>query len=459
MLGIILLLLVSAYRNVARFKPVEQHLEYVDSLRAMQQEVETGIGQSLPIGTTIPTAVIVRLHQMATALDQLNPHLSGATVDRTKILSREIDRLGKSVNPTVTPLLDIINKTIDMELAARQSLLVELSADLHREKRVMTLLAALVPVLALGLLALFRQNVAVPVRKIADLLAELGAHHFKVVDTSHTPLTLRPVLENYNGLVNRLAVLEAEQQERQTTLERQVQLTTGSLMRLQGTLANAEKLAAVGEIAARIAHELRNPLAGIRTALGNLGGEVKEPDQKARLHLVIGELKRMTSLLNHLLEQTSVASETLVSVHIAEAMAEVIQLAKLQLPESITIKYDIDPALYCLLPEDRFRQAIFNLILNSGQIIGEQPGRIDIRGTQQNARIEIVIRDSGPGFPAAVIESGAQLFLSHRDQGTGLGLAIVRRFAQDLGGSMTISNTQHHGAQVVLILPCGGQSG
>jgi len=163
----------------------------------------------------------------------------------------------------------------------------------------------------------------------------------------------------------------------------------------------------------------------------------------------------MTALLNHLLEQTGVAPELPVSVDIGNAIDEVAHLVTFQLPETIRIEQEIEKDLRLTLPEDRFRQAMLNLLLNSTQGIGKLPGTIEVLGRRKNGHVEIMISDDGPGFPEEMLESGPIPFFSRRERGSGLGLATVRRFARDLGGRLTISNVQPHGARVVLELPNG----
>jgi C4-dicarboxylate-specific signal transduction histidine kinase len=161
----------------------------------------------------------------------------------------------------------------------------------------------------------------------------------------------------------------------------------------------------------------------------------------------------MTALLNHLLEQTGVAPELPVSVDVGSAIDEVARLVAFQLPESVRIEQDVEQDLSLTLPEDRFRQVMLNLVLNSAQVIGNQPGTISIQAQRAGSQVEIVVSDDGPGFPEAMLESGPQPFFSQRDRGSGLGLATVRRFARDAGGRMTIANIQPHGARVTLYLP------
>src|SRR5581483_1788548 len=108
---------------------------------------------------------------------------------------------------------------------------------------------------------------------------------------------LRPIMESYNRLVERLSAAVTENQQYQARLESMVQDAAGALIRQQHDLAEADRLAAVGGITARVAHELKNPLAGIQMALVNLREDCREPDQRERLDLVRGEVARMARLL------------------------------------------------------------------------------------------------------------------------------------------------------------------
>ena len=73
-----------------------------------------------------------------------------------------------------------------------------------------------------------------------------------------------------------------------------------------------------------------------------------------------------------------------------------------------------------------------------------------------DGKLQITVRDDGPGFPAELLEGGIRMFGAFREQGTGLGLAMARRFARDLGGELRLANIEPHGARATLVLPCHG---
>jgi signal transduction histidine kinase len=270
---------------------------------------------------------------------------------------------------------------------------------------------------------------------------------------------LKPLFDNYNHLVSRLAELEQQNRAHRRSLENQVHSATQALLEQQRALGNAERLAAVGEVAAGLAHELRNPLAGIQMALNNLRQEIDDRDHTERLSLVINELNRTVSLLNALLGQTRQEAEAVVAVELAPAIDELLTLARYQIGEHIMLQHEIPPGLVCRLPAGRLHQSVLNLILNAAQAIGNQPGTIGVRAELRDNEIRLAVHDDGPGLPAELMQNGIRPFVSGRLGGTGLGLAMVQRFALDVGGRIELSNRKPRGACVTLILPCGGKRG
>lgn len=264
---------------------------------------------------------------------------------------------------------------------------------------------------------------------------------------------LLPLFDNYNHLVERLTELERGHRARHQSLENEVRAATQTLLEQQRNLANAERLAAVGEVAAGLAHELRNPLAGIQMALTNLRGEVADPEQAERLDLVIAEQNRLTRLLNDMLAQARQAPEPARNLVLLNVVDELLSLARYQVPANIRLEHDIPNTMKCRLPEGNLRQALLNLVLNSAHVINGRAGNITISAERLEQRLLVRVDDDGPGFPAEILDSGIRPFATRREHGTGLGLAMVRRFVSDQGGTIMLANKQPHGACVTLSMP------
>ena len=309
------------------------------------------------------------------------------------------------------------------------------------------------PCLALLVLWALRQRVLRPIGNLRTLLSRLSEGDFAPVPLERIDPLLRPLFENYNHMVNRLARLEHANRQRTDSLQHEVRSATRVLLQQQQDLARTQRLAAAGEVSATLAHELRNPIAGMQVTLANLRRELSDPVLSDRIDLVIGELNRVTRLLNALLQQSRHVPEPSRAVDVEAMIRDLATLIRYQLPAQIQLETQVPEGLCCRLPEDEVRQAVLNLVLNAVTAIDGAPGRIAIGVEHTQGKLKIEVLDDGPGFPEALLSGGIRPFVTSRDSGTGLGLAIVRRFAHDLGGEFAIANSSPHGARVTLSLP------
>jgi signal transduction histidine kinase len=238
------------------------------------------------------------------------------------------------------------------------------------------------------------------------------------------------------------------------SLEQEVRAATSALLKQQQTLARTERLATAGEVSATLAHELRNPIAGVHVTLNNLRAELTDPALRERIDLVIAELQRITRLLNGLLQQSSHVPEVRRTVNVGAMVQELATLIRYQLPPQIRLVVDAPQELRCRLPEDGVRQALLNLVLNAVEASQPAAGEVVLQVEQRERNVCFRVLDNGPGFPDDMLSGGVRPFVTSRESGTGLGLAIVKRFARDLGGELGIANRSPHGACVTMTLLC-----
>jgi two-component system, NtrC family, sensor kinase len=317
-------------------------------------------------------------------------------------------------------------------------------------------IAAPLALVAFGLLVIpfARQRVLKPLDAFGHQLERLAAGQFTPtpVNDAVDPFLL-PLHRQFNALAERLQELELAHQQRAASLEGEVRAATHQLLEQQRSLARAERLAATGELAASLAHELRNPLAGLQMTLSNLRAELSEPDLRERAELMIEEVGRLTRLLNGLLDAARHAPEAARPVQLAELIADTLALTRYQLPSDVTLDNRVDPALTVRLPPDRLRQVVLNLALNAASALSGRRGTIAVDASVVDHTLRLTISDDGPGFPRELLENGIRPFYSTRERGTGLGLAMVRRFVRDLGGTIELTNRDPQGAQVTLVVP------
>lgn len=455
--GLLLLVLASMLlittRSLSRMTPLREHLVVMqrmhDQILSMQHTALRGLDAATPVRREN----LIALKQSLARLAREPALLTGAG---RRGLARAQDLLEAADLPPREVLqrgITLLHEALVEENRAHANLLDAVQAQARLEMRLAASALILIPLAAGLVLFLLRRRFLLPLDNINTLLTRLGDGEYAPARVEAVDPVLEPLIANYNHMATRLARLEAEQRARQAGLEAEVRAASRELLAHNRSLAQADRLAAVGEMAAGLAHELRNPLAGIQLALANLRQELTDPDARARLELVGTELGRITALMNGLLDQARLAPEAAAPVALARALGEVLALARYQVPAGIEFEQAIADDLCCWLPENRLRQAVLNLALNAAQVM-PGGGTVRVSADYAGGRLAISVGDQGPGFPEPLLRGGARPFASARPGGTGLGLASVRRLAQDLGGTLQLDNVAPRGARVTLLLPC-----
>jgi two-component system, NtrC family, sensor kinase len=443
------LLVAISWRGMQRLEPLGQHLEQQARLRSIDR-----------------------------ALQALLVHPDTAALDQTKLsdLRGKVAKLlqtGEFSDPTAPGRLGELLQTLggepvsrndvdaaraqiaavlDGEMTARQLAL----STFKNNAKVELILAAgallVLPGTALLVLVVLRERISRPLRDLNDLLALIGEGRRRPASLGNVGVPLRPIMESYNRLVEQLAAALTENQRHQAHLESEVRAATEVLFRQQLQLAEADRLAAVGEVSARVAHELRNPLAGIQMALTNLKEEGGAPDQRERLELVTDEVARMTRLLDQLLVRPNRKPEPCQNIEVRALVSELLAMLRYQIPSRLNLENDVDPTVRCWLQRDVVRQVLLNLLLNSAQAIGEQAGTIEVTAIEGGNTLRLCVLDDGPGFPPEILQHGPNPFHTTRSGGMGLGLSTVQRMARAMSGRLELANRDPVGAVATLIV-------
>jgi signal transduction histidine kinase len=232
------------------------------------------------------------------------------------------------------------------------------------------------------------------------------------------------------------------------------------LARTQKELIDRERLAALGELSASIAHEVRNPLGVIFNSVGSLRRIVKPQGDAALLLDIIGEeADRLNRMVGDLLDYSRPVQPSLQPVPLRPLFEEAIESARQQSGDgaqrvAVTLRVAEDAAT--VRADARLlRQALVNLFLNAYQAM-PRTGRLEVRASRSmiDSRpfAEIVVQDSGPGIPPDVVDKIFKPFFTTKATGTGLGLAVVRRIVEHHGGTIELGRLSP-GAEFKLRLP------
>jgi two-component system NtrC family sensor kinase len=451
-------LIVLSWRGVARIEPARGHLAYLTHLQNAGLSVEQTLLKTLRENVLLTPTDWVTMRNKISDIEQLDSYLSSDTPPRLVRIERRLTHADQAPVNALWATFTELRGILAAEWRAHDALMANVEQSVRRELELVILLIVVAPMAGGGAFFLLRQRIGHPLQNLNALLVRLGSGDYRPVPETlveDTATMVQPLYRNYNTLVSRIKQLEAEHRQRQDSLEQEVRRVTTKLLQHSRDLAQAERLAAVGAVLAGLAHDLRNPLAGIQLACGKVRRSLVDPSQVERMNIVLDELNRMTQLLNHKLNSARHAPEPLTEIGLDPTIAQLLSLARFQVPAGIGLSHTVSPTqLRCRLPENGLRQALLNLVLNAAQAIGNREGTIRISVERSGNELVLRVTDSGPGFPEAILARGVRAFATHREGGTGLGLTMVQRFALELAGELTLANRAPGGACVTLRLPC-----
>ncbi|UCC71901.1 MAG: HAMP domain-containing protein [Gemmatimonadota bacterium] len=231
---------------------------------------------------------------------------------------------------------------------------------------------------------------------------------------------------------------------------------TESLRRTLRELSQRQALAAVGEFAASLAHEVRNPLTSIRLDLQRVEEKLpQDSDARELLGRALGEVERVDRSVTGALRVARSGSVTLEPVDIRQPLESAIHSAEPELKaHGGMLEQELGGAdpLWVKGDAPALEQLFLNLLLNAAQALDEG-GRVEVTVARYRDGVSISIRDTGRGIPLENIERIFEPFYSTRPEGTGLGLAIAQRIATAHGGELEIESTPGAGSTVRLRLP------
>jgi two-component system sensor histidine kinase HydH len=231
----------------------------------------------------------------------------------------------------------------------------------------------------------------------------------------------------------------------------------GEIRQLQEEIRRTEKLAALGGLAAGVAHEIRNPLSSIKGMASYFGSKFPEGSQdREAARVMTDEVDRLNRVISELLDFARPSELTRRPTDIPMLLSHSLKLiAPDATAKNIIIKQEIniEPACRPVIDADRFSQCLLNLYLNAIQAM-PAGGQMQVRAwTAGDDAIHFAISDTGDGIPEAQQQQIFDPYYTTKPKGTGLGLAIVHKIVTSHGGRISVQSRPGEGARFDITLP------
>lgn len=280
----------------------------------------------------------------------------------------------------------------------------------------------------------------------------------QVLTTSQSLESLEQLAPSLAGVLERFNQSTSKLEARHVELMQEVEELREQLRQKDEEVKRAERLAILGETAAGLAHEIRNPLGAIALFVSMLKTDLHDRPESVKL---VDQIERGVQSLNAVVSNVlHFAKNIRLRVSPMNVQSVVQELhhhfSSLYSPQCcFEISMSGNP--FVRADEQGIRQCLYNVLMNALQAVSFA-GRISIKVADAVSEdgVQITIEDDGPGVPADILERLFDPFTSGRREGTGLGLSIVRRIIEAHGGKVSVRNTPH--AEFSLIIPRNASS-
>jgi signal transduction histidine kinase len=234
--------------------------------------------------------------------------------------------------------------------------------------------------------------------------------------------------------------------------------------KLYEKIRERDRLAALGEMAAGLAHEIRNPLGAIKGAAQCLDPKQLPGEDGEFLEVIVEEVNRLNGVVTAFLDYARPLKQSFGPTDLNEVVTRTMRLIQNDVPKQIELAVQLDLTLPRVDGDaEQLKQVLINLVQNAVQATGHVPGRItvstvkpdrfgDFRGNL-NEFVEVHVSDTGPGIPADQQQHIFVPFFTTKQKGTGLGLAICQRIVKNHGGSISVQSKPGEGCTFIIRMP------
>ncbi|HBA88827.1 MAG TPA: two-component sensor histidine kinase [Geobacter sp.] len=304
------------------------------------------------------------------------------------------------------------------------------------------LLLSLVLLGGAALLSLFwSRRLTRPIEDLSEATRMVGQGRFEIEVKADSSDEIGALAGSFNKMAGELKIRET------------------ALKDLYGQLVQSEKMAAFGALGAGIAHEVKNPLAGILgiTQLSLRGVEDGHPLEK-NLHIIEKETKRCKTIIENLLRFARQEQVEFCEVDVAQVAADALAIVDHQLGiNSIRVEKELEPGLpTCRGNANQLQQVLMNLMINAQQAMGGAGGTVKLSARScEGGGVELRVADNGPGIPPGIRGRIFDPFFTTKPagQGTGLGLSVTYGIVKDHGGEIRLESEEGKGTAFIITLP------
>ena len=270
---------------------------------------------------------------------------------------------------------------------------------------------------------------------------------------TQSPVSPAQRIEELGRIILAYSEITEKLQQSHTQLNETVAMLREELGEKNRLLERRNRLAALGEMAAGLAHEIRNPLGGIQLYASLLMKDLADQPQSLQIvNKISAGVKRLEALVSQVLQFSREMACNACEMNLADTIGQVVEMCELQ-AKSRQIYVNVEGPLSLSMRGDPLLlgQAIMNLLLNAIEAM-HGPGTVSLRFSapprESDAKyFHLILRDTGPGIPTNILDRIFNPFFTTKDSGTGLGLAIVHRIVEAHNGTITASNADGGGAK------------
>jgi len=227
--------------------------------------------------------------------------------------------------------------------------------------------------------------------------------------------------------------------------------------RHQFEMSRRERLAQMGEMGAMLAHEIRNPLAGIKGYAQVIAKKPQDDRNAGFAQRIVVEVLRLENLVNDLLSYAGTDASPLAAVDFSELVQYTVALVRNEAEhQDVTITTECAEGLPVLGNRDRLGQVLLNLCKNALQSMPEG-GSLRIKAGTSDTNVILAVSDTGHGIAPDDLERVFEPFFTTKARGTGLGLALCKKIIEEHGGTIRVESEMGKGTSIIILLPGTGR--